>query len=282
MAQHAIRSALARAISRLGVILLLGCLSACGLYDPWQIRLDAESWTVLDGQGLRLHYKNDDWLLDDPAKAQSYLESGEAFVEMATALFGGISRRIDVYQFSDQEHWNEIIGTFGEAVGAANPHHALGPEPQIFLVGYEDLGHEIIHVMSQGLGQPPPALFYEGLAVTYGGIHNGEFHVPAGTASVFAGRQLHSCAQSWVADDYMPHHVVSYWQKLTIDENGFYCLSGSFVKYLIDTYGLSRFLIAFREGGRSQLLGNSVEVALHSAYGKTMETLEEEWRAQLY
>lgn len=253
----------------------------CGLYDPWQIRLSAESWEVLDGDEIRLHYHEDDFLLSDAAVAEAYLASGHAWHSYLNGRFGPKIGAIDVYQFRDEDHWREVLGSFQDRGGAASPFNPLSGRAQIFLLEYETLGHEMIHVMTAEVGQPAPALLHEGLAVAYGGSpdysQGGNWSIPDGTNGHLDGSPVHDCASGWAGGDYMPSTVGSYWQKLTVNETAFYCLVGSFTKYLIDSYGLEKYMEVFKSAGRSALLGTSVDQAMNDILGKSLADLERDW-----
>ncbi len=165
--------------------------------------------------------------------------------------------KIRSYIYPDTETRKKLIGA-GETT-IANPIHR-----EIHLV-YDSfpnqvLKHELTHVMSSEFGMKvlrmsPKVGLIEGLAV----------------------------AADWGADEFTPHE----WSKAMIKAKtsldikeivgiGFwhappqksYMLMGSFVRYLIDTYGIEKFKTVYRTGN-------------FSIYGKSLDDLISEWKTFL-
>lgn len=165
--------------------------------------------------------------------------------------------KIRSYIYPDAETRKRLIGAGDTTI--ANPIHR-----EIHLV-YDSfpnpvLKHELTHVMSSEFGMKllrvsPKIGLIEGLAV----------------------------AADWSADKFTPHE----WSKAMIKAKsaldikgilgfGFwrappkkgYMLMGSFVRYLIDTYGIEKFKIVYRTGN-------------FSIYGKSLDELISDWKAFL-
>jgi hypothetical protein len=129
--------------------------------------------------------------------------------------------------------------------------------------------HEVMHIISLSSGIPSAfALFSEGLAVAYGG-------------TVFqTAEYAHNYSKNMIDNtNYMPIKKL-----LTMNGSEFvqssyitYQESGSFTRYLIDTYGinkLKKFISNFNIGG--DLNAQSMRV-----YNASLDDLEEKWKKYL-
>lgn len=133
---------------------------------------------------------------------------------------------------------------------------------------YSCYPHEIIHAITYPIGRPP-ALFEEGLAVAYDwrfAMEQGEVHALARERLV--DRKLFPLHSILTTRDFQAY------DSLTV-----YTEAGSFVKYLMDTYGPGkmRSLFAVPRYGEPQ----EIEAAFQEIYGQSISEMESEWRAFL-
>ncbi len=163
-------------------------------------------------------------------------------------------RKIHSYLYPDTKMRKRIIGA-GET-NVANPIRG-----EIHLV-YETfpnpvLKHELTHVISSEFGMPilrisPRVGLIEGLAVA---CEEGEGEIT-----------LHKLSQSMIELGLAPQIKeilgLGFWYKPPARS---YVLSGSFVRYLIDNYGVDKFKTAYRRGS-------------FSIYEKSLEELTSDWK----
>jgi hypothetical protein len=128
--------------------------------------------------------------------------------------------------------------------------------------------HEVIHAVTYQIGRPP-AFFEEGLALAY----DWRFALEEGEVHALARREL-------LQQQLFPLRSI-----LTI--SGFraynsitsYIEAGSFVKYLMDTYGPDKMRSLFTLPRYSD--SRQIEIAFEEIYGQSLSEMESEWRAFL-
>jgi hypothetical protein len=128
--------------------------------------------------------------------------------------------------------------------------------------------HEVIHAITFALGRPP-ALFEEGVAVAY----DWRFALEEGNVHALARRKL-------VLHKLLPlYSFLTTRQFQSRDGPTVYVEAGSFVKYLIDTYGPDKMRSLFALPRHSDL--QQIETAFHQVYGQSVSEVESEWLAFL-
>ncbi len=128
--------------------------------------------------------------------------------------------------------------------------------------------HEVIHAITYSLGRPP-AFFEEGLAVAY----DWRFALEEG--------EVHALAQGKLGRQglFPLHSILTTRDFQAYDSLTAYVEAGSFVKYLIDTYGPDKMRSIFtlpRYGSTQE-----IEAAFQEIYGQSLSEMESEWRAFL-
>ncbi|MBT3219084.1 MAG: hypothetical protein HN348_08335 [Proteobacteria bacterium] len=260
---------------------LLGLVASCGLYDdPWQIRLAEEDWQTKENSKLRLHYSATDRLLSDDDLAEAYFDNCLGWHNYLDPLFGAPDKQVQVYIFRDADHWNAVLYSGSAMSGAISTHNRYTSDPAIFLTAYPTVGHEMVHLFTQDDSHPAPGMLFEGLAVIFSGQPDDEypdFDVPADTNGGYQDIPPHECSAPFAAQGLHPIDFLSVWDGMMHGSQQFYCISASFVKYLVDEEGLDPFLHVLRKAGRASLLGPSVEAVLEDEYGRPYSDLEDEW-----
>ncbi len=136
--------------------------------------------------------------------------------------------------------------------------------------------HEVAHILMRSYGSPP-ALFNEGFAVYI------SEYLGANALEYLGGEKL--TVNQRTNDLKNKGEWISLSQLITYTEIGSaeskseiaYPLAGSFVKFLIDTYGKDKFLQAYGHLKNSDKADENVK-AIEQIYGKSLEQLEQEWK----
>jgi hypothetical protein len=128
--------------------------------------------------------------------------------------------------------------------------------------------HEVIHAVTYSIGRPP-ALFEEGLAVAYDwrfALEEGEVHALA------RGKLLQQ--KLFPLRSILTTRGFEAYNSITA-----YVEAGSFVKYLIDTYGPDKMRSLFTLPRHSDL--REIEAAFQGAYSQSLSEMESGWWAFL-
>ncbi|MBL8858038.1 MAG: hypothetical protein JNL28_06015 [Planctomycetes bacterium] len=167
---------------------------------------------------------------------------GMARTRMAVAF----DEPITVYVYTDEEQGKRFTG---RALAFASPH-----DRTVHQTLANTLGHELSHVIAQGIGYAQVELFGEGLAVWCDGSTDEAHHDRA--AQLLRNGKLPTLAT--LLDDFRS------------DEARTYPAAGSFCGYVIATAGLDalkRIYVTPDPVGHAQ-----------KVFGKSLATLDEEWR----
>jgi hypothetical protein len=128
--------------------------------------------------------------------------------------------------------------------------------------------HEVIHAVTYQIGRPP-ALFEEGLAVAYDwrfALEEGEVHALARRRLV--QQQLFPLRSILTTSGFQAYNSTTA-----------YIEAGSFVRYLMDTYGPDKMRSLFTVPRYSS--SREIEIAFKAIYGQSISEMESEWRAFL-
>jgi hypothetical protein len=128
--------------------------------------------------------------------------------------------------------------------------------------------HEVIHALTYPIGRPP-ALFEEGVAVAY----DWRFALDEG--------EVHALAQGKLLQrEQLPLHSILTTRDFQVyDSTTAYIEAGSFVKYLMDTYGPGKMRSLFTLPRYSD--SQEIEIAFEAVYGQSISEMESEWWAFL-
>ena len=133
---------------------------------------------------------------------------------------------------------------------------------------YSCYPHEVIHAVTYAMGRPP-ALFEEGIAVAY----DWRFALEEG--------EVHALAQGRLVQQrlFPLHSILTTREFKAYDSPTVYIEAGSFVKYLMDTYGPDKMRSLFTVPRYSD--SREIEIAFKALYGRSISEMEDEWRAFL-
>lgn len=192
----------------------------------------------------------------------------QAYHEWAIAALGvSVNRRITFNKYFDRTH-------MGEVVGVSNTNAYADPATYAIHTIWPRDNHEVVHLYASTFGSPV-ALLSEGLAVAY------QTDPVAGDLTPrWSGTSLHQLARQFLAQG----RLIPLADLLTstdfrrFDPNVTYPESGSFIRYLIDRDGLATFKALY---GRvpAPATAAAVREALEATYGRSLATLEADWRA---
>ncbi len=190
----------------------------------------------------------------------------ESFHAWATREIGLSSvPTIQYYKYLNRSHLDALTGLPGNAW--ADPVtfsiHTIWPTDN----------HEVVHLYASRFGSPT-ALFSEGFAVAHqvnpvtGDLVPKWSSVPVHTWARRFRREgrLIGIAELLESSDFR-----------RFDDNVTYPEAGSFIRYLIDEYGLDKMLELFRNGSPHQT-DSEVRSIFSAIYGFSVETAEEGWK----
>lgn len=141
--------------------------------------------------------------------------------------------------------------------------------------------HEVVHVVVMSQIGRSTAFFDEGIAVAF------QTNAPAGQLeSVFNGQEVHVAARRYLQGGQLVLPLERMlanedFRKLQ-DSTLSYREAGSFVRFLIDRYGLDATLSFYRSGGTTGTSSaRDVKSAFNRAFGVSLETAEAAWLSML-
>lgn len=193
----------------------------------------------------------------------------ERYHEWATARLGvQPSRTIAYYKYQSRQDMGDHTGKYdtnGYADVARFEVHVLEPTDN----------HEVVHLLMSTIGESS-ALFSEGVAVAFQtDPANGVFE------SRFNGEEVHDAARRYLNSGAL---VVPL--DRIIETEGFrgiadsvlsYREAGSFVRFLIDRYGLDRFLAFYRSGVRPTDRKDVIKTRFRATIGVGFDEAEAAW-----
>jgi hypothetical protein len=181
-------------------------------------------------------------------------------------------RKIGYYKYRTRQDMGVHTGNYntnGYADPATFEIHTLWPTDN----------HEVVHLYMSLVGQST-ALFSEGIAVAF------QTDPPRGIFdSVFNGEEVHHAARRYLDAGQLVLPL-----ERIIESTGFravpdsvlsYREAGSFVRFLVDRYGLQAVLALFRAGGSVGDSAQMVKTRFSAAFGATVEEAEAEWLTML-
>jgi hypothetical protein len=209
-------------------------------YDEWQTYASAQ---------LVFHYLPGTWVAQEIVSIAADHE--ETFDDIVQYLDEAIpSKPIDFYIYTNEASFYR--STAREAGFAINEHdevHSRWFAPD----NHQSLGHEMTHVITYWmLGNPSEALLGEGIAVCLD--HSGNDY------------------QSQVRNLYQQGEVIPLAQMLGDSWGNYayaYPVSGTFVCFLLDRYGVEAFKEIYPQ--------TDFMAALEDVYGADLDTIEQEW-----
>jgi hypothetical protein len=136
--------------------------------------------------------------------------------------------------------------------------------------------HEAVHVITFAIGRPTD-FWNEGIAVALN-----QFPGLGITEPSWQGRPVHLVAADFLAAGRVPSltTILATDPFRGIEEARGYPIAGSFVWYLIERSGIDPLLLQFRGASRGDSSGVVVD-RFERAYGRTLTTVDQEWRSFL-
>jgi hypothetical protein len=237
---------------------VLTCLVVgCGSGSPTSPSPASLLTETIDRPGISFHFA-----AGDSVKAD-WQEQYDAWVTAAIEV--SPSRTITYNKYRDRAHMGQVIGV-SNTNGFA--------EPSTFTVHtiWSIDNHEVVHLYSSTFGSPV-ALFNEGFAVAH------QMNPPSNDfVAKWSGTPVHDLARQFrsagrlIALD----SLVETSGFRNGDPNVTYPESGSFMRFLIDTYGLDRVKRLFAAGTPTDSRDVSGR-AFSSVYGMTLADAERAW-----
>lgn len=211
---------------------------------------------TLETANFIFHYSPGDYVLS---------EHQEAFGAWAVSLLGvNIPKKIDFYKYKDYDQMRRIWGTGGVAwadSGTLSVHHYSPWD-----------NHESVHLLTYLIGRPSD-FFNEGIAIAlstdpYNGDFEGRWY---GTSVHYWGKRFKDEGTLIPLNDILESNDFRRYEPgITYPE------SGSFVRFLIDTYGVSKIKSIFQTVN----LGDSkeeIKQKFQSIYGFSVDQAKAEW-----
>lgn len=177
-------------------------------------------------------------------------------------------RRITYNKYTSRAHMQAVIG-----VGNTNAYadrttfsiHTLWPTDN----------HEVVHLLMTGFGRPA-ALFSEGVAVAFQtDPAKGDFD------SRFNGEEVHHAARRYLQSGELvlplDRIVETAGFRAVSDATLAYREAGSFVRFLIDSYGLARFLSFYKSGLSPGDTKQYIKMRFRESMGFSFEEAEAAW-----
>lgn len=170
---------------------------------------------------------------------------------------------IEVYVCSTGEEINKLsyLGRWGGV--------NFAPGELIFMIGPQinALTHEFVHIVQyKFMKRFTGSFFSEGFAVCYGGC--GDLSEKATLSRV---KQL-------LLSKEIPHLNVLLANKARIHPNNFYPIAGSFIRFLIDEYGIEKLKILFEKYDSKISLWDSILIEI---YGLSVSDIEKDWHSYI-
>src|SRR5262249_32157049 len=178
-------------------------------------------------------------------------------------------RRVVYNKYRSRTHMGDLTGHY-DTNGYAEPStftiHTIWP------IG----NHEVVHVYSSTFGSPV-ALFNEGIAVAHQTDPARNDLTPR-----WNGTPLHDWARTFRRQGTLIRvsDLVATADFRRFDPNVTYPEAGSFVRYVLDQYGLDTLKRFFRDGNSADS-ANPVRLQFQNAYGRDLDSVERDWLAAL-
>jgi len=236
-------------MKRIGIILIFILLFPHPVYS--------QSWTVYESENYIFFYTEDNIIKPELERIAKIQE--DIFDFVSDFLGVEYTKKIEYYLYPSREEFRVFAGGY---VGESEEIHWLcemcGTH---YCTNWKGDPHEITHILSFEIGLPS-TLLMEGLAVYVSDVYFGE----------------ESCSRSKILLEndaiVLPSDLVTSFDFREHDPVVSYNVAGSFAAFMIETYGIERFLRLYSESPTGYA---SIDVDTERIYGKSFEDLENEW-----
>lgn len=188
---------------------------------------------------------------------------------VVTQLVVQPTQRLEYFKYRDRSHMQQLTGrvTNGFAEPGTTRFHTIWPLDN----------HEGVHTLVILYIGHPTALFNEGIAVA----HQTDPQRGDLTAR-WSGQPIHTLARNTELSGAIPalSALLTSQGFFSFDANTMYPIAGSFVRYLIDTYGLAR-MKTLLNGASFDDAASRTQGRFLAAYGVTVDSAWSEWRTWL-
>lgn len=197
----------------------------------------------------------------------------EAYHEWAIGRLGvQPGRKIGYFKYRSRQEMGDHTGQYNTNAYADKVTfeiHTLWPTDN----------HEVVHLFMSLVGEST-ALFSEGMAVAF------QTDPPKGAFdAVFNGEEVHHAARRYLQSGELvlplDRIIETAGFRAVTDSVLAYREAGSFVRFLVDHYGLETVLAFFRSGGSPSDKAQTVKDKVRAAFGVTFEEAEAAWLAML-
>lgn len=241
------------------ILMLAACGGSGGPTAPTQTPLPAAS----ESASFRYHYAAGDRVDADWQ---------ETYHAWATAQLGlHVPQKIEYHKYQSRQDMGNHTGNYGTN-GFAEPArfelHTLWPTDN----------HEVVHIYTALVGRPSD-FFNEGIAVA--------FQTNPATSrfeSVFNGQEVHQACAQYLGNGTLVLPLTRVAQtsdfRAITDSVLSYREAGSFVRFMIDRYGIARVLEFFRISSRTDSIP-TINARFQTALGVSLEDAETAWLTML-
>ena len=195
----------------------------------------------------------------------------EAWYAWAVAHLGVNSpQKIQYYKYMSTTQMQQITGM--AANGWADP-----PSFSVHTI-FAWQGHEVVHVLTALVGRPSD-FFNEGIAVSM----QVDPYASDPTQALWNGAPLDAIARAALAGGRLPHvqNMADTSSFRVIPDTDGYPWAGSFMQFLVTTYGMTRTLDFFRGGGGRDESLSTIISRFQQVYGVSLTDADLAWRGHL-
>ncbi len=216
------------------------------ILEPDWIRVETDRFVFFEQEGARLTGAERERNADDLARLEAALDLK-------------LAEKVHFYRYASEEQKARITGRrgIGHAELPLRLHTIRSSHP-----------HELVHLLTATVAPPESVLFGEGIAVHLAGD--------------WQGRPLDEIVRELSAAGELPTlaTLAEHASFSRVPESVSYPVSGSFVRYLIETGGMGAFKQIYARHGRTSDRA-TLEARLQERYGATLDELGTRWLASV-
>jgi hypothetical protein len=193
----------------------------------------------------------------------------EAFYNWDSAqLSVNLEEKIQYYKFTDANQKQQLTGVGGNAYSDTSTN-------SVFTIWPTD-NHETTHLLTATIGMPTPFI-NEGMAVANQTDPLDKIYTPN-----WNGNSPHYWAKQYLQAGQLPalSSLLDESAFEAFDPNMSYPIAGSFIRYLIDTYGMAAVLKLFPGASYSDSPSTTMS-RFQEVFGKSFTSAEQDWHAFL-
>lgn len=238
------------------ISMLILCLTAC---KKSPLILNRHFDVVTESQHFVYYQQSADTIAVDEVWQEDYFAWLTEKLGMETDI------RIDYYKYTSRAQLEELTGRSTNAFAQAN-------QARIHTIWWID-NHECVHILTDKYWGLPPAIINEGMAVSHQAkLVDGDF-VPG-----WNGQDFHLLAKGYLADEQIPvmDELLDSHRFWDYDANMVYALAGSFVAFLLDTFGYDRMRDYHKGSGYWDPV-KETNRRFESAFGQPVADIWQQW-----